>query len=101
MVWDTLKHEGEVWYRYVIQSVQWVGVIEHKSNIYENAKNGILHNMLLYIKIQMQQIYHTAEGTPSLLSFRHATDSYNTSMLSSNLSLFLVLFGGNSVGQLN
>jgi hypothetical protein len=37
----------------------------------------------------------------SPLSFWYATDSYNTSMLSSNISLFLVLFGGNSVGQLN
>jgi hypothetical protein len=81
--------------------VQWVGIIEHKSNIYENAKNGILRNMLLYIKIQMQQINHTAEGTRSLLSFWHATEPYNTSVLSSNLSMFLVLFGGNSVGQLN
>ena len=57
--------------------------------------------MLLYIKIQMQQIYHTAEGNWFLLSFQHATDSYNTSILSSNLSLFLVQFGGNSVGQVN
>ena len=32
MVWDTLKDEGEVWYRYVIESVQWVGVIEEMSN---------------------------------------------------------------------
>lgn len=37
----------------------------------------------------------------SPLSLWHATDSYNTLMLASNLSLFLVLAGGNSFDQLN
>jgi hypothetical protein len=56
-------------------------------------------NMLLSTKIQMQQICYYCWCSVSPLSFWNATDSHDTLMLSSNLSLFLVLVGGNAVGQ--
>jgi hypothetical protein len=33
MVWDTPKHVGEVWYRYVLNRMYLVGVVEEISNI--------------------------------------------------------------------
>jgi hypothetical protein len=83
--------------------VQWVGVIECKSNIFIwkcKEWNTSKHVTVYQDSNAMNLSYYWGHSV-SPLSFWHATDAYNTSMLSSNLLPFSVLFGGNSVGQLN
>jgi hypothetical protein len=75
-----------------------------------HVSNATIYVTVLHVSDETKYVtvYHDSNGTNlsyycwcsvSPLSFCHATDSHDTLMLSCNLSLFLVLVGGNAVGQ--